>query len=71
MYNIHSHYENILSYAKSIVVQPTVAYLHPFGATGPENIELINNGGVGRGFLIQYKLVFLINAQLQRKHILM
>lgn len=47
MYNIHSHYENILSYAKSIVAQPTVAYLHPFGATRPENIEIINAGGVG------------------------
>jgi hypothetical protein len=47
MYNIHSHYENILSYAKSIIAQPTLAYLHPFGSTQPENIELINIGGSG------------------------
>ena len=47
MYNIHSHYENILSYAKSIIAQPTVAYLHPFGSTQPENLEIINNGGFG------------------------
>ena len=47
MYNIHSHYENILSYAKSIVAHPTVAYLHPFGSTLPENIELLNSGGFG------------------------
>ena len=47
MYNIHSHYENILSYAKSIIAQPTVAYLHPFGSTQPENLETINSGGFG------------------------
>jgi hypothetical protein len=47
MYNIHSHYENILSYAKSIIAQPTVAYLHPFGSTQPENLETLNSGGFG------------------------
>jgi hypothetical protein len=47
MYNIHSHYENILSYAKSIIAHPTLAYLHPFGSTKPENIELLNIGGPG------------------------
>lgn len=47
MYNIHSHYENILSYANSIVAQPTVIYLHPFGSTQPQNIEALQNGGFG------------------------
>jgi hypothetical protein len=47
MYNIHSHYENILAYANSIVTQPTVIYLHPFGSTQPENIEALQNGGFG------------------------
>lgn len=47
MYNIHSHYENILAYANSIVTQPTVLYLHPFGSTQPENIEVLQNGGFG------------------------
>ena len=47
MYNIHSHYENILSYANSIVAQPTVVYLHPFGATSIDNIESLSNFGDG------------------------
>jgi hypothetical protein len=48
MYNIHSHYENILSYAKAIIAQrPTLAYLYPFGSTQPENIEILNSGGFG------------------------
>ena len=36
-----------MSYAKSIIAQPTVAYLHPFGSTQPENLEIINSGGFG------------------------
>ena len=47
MYNIHSHYENILAYTNSIVAQPTVVYLHPFGTTQPENIEALQNSGFG------------------------
>ena len=47
MYNLNSHYENILSYTKSIITQPTVVYLHPFGSTQPENIESLQNGGFG------------------------
>jgi hypothetical protein len=47
MYNIHSHYENILAYVNSIVAQSTVVYLHPFGSTRPENIEALQNGGFG------------------------
>ena len=41
MYNIHSHYENIFHYLNSIVTDPVLLYLHPFGATQPENIEII------------------------------
>jgi hypothetical protein len=47
MYNLNSHYENILSYAKSIITQPAIVYLHPFGSTQPENIESLQNGGFG------------------------
>ncbi len=36
-----------MSYAKSIIAQPTLAYLHPFGSTKPENLETINSGGFG------------------------
>ena len=41
MYNIHSHYENIYHYLKSIITHPRVLYLHPYGSTQPENIEVI------------------------------
>jgi len=47
MYNIHSHYENILAFAKTIIAQPRLVYLHPFGSTQPENIESLNIGGYG------------------------
>ena len=36
-----------MSYAKSIIAQPTVAYLHPFGSTQLENIEILASGGSG------------------------
>lgn len=36
-----------MSYAKSIIAQPTLAYLHPFGSTQPENLEILNSGGIG------------------------
>jgi hypothetical protein len=47
MYNIHSHYENILAFACTIIAQPRVVYLHPFGSTQSENIESLNTGGYG------------------------
>lgn len=47
MYNINSHYENILAYANTIIAQPTVIYFHPFGTSQPENIEALQNGGFG------------------------
>jgi len=47
MYNLDSHYENILHLANSIIAGCKVIYLHPFGATQPENVE---NIGTGDGF---------------------
>lgn len=41
MYNIHSHYENIFNYLSSIIADPIVIYLHPFGSTSTGNIETI------------------------------
>ena len=41
MYNITNHYENIYQYLSSIITDPTVIYLHPFGSTQPENIEAL------------------------------
>jgi hypothetical protein len=51
MYNLNSHYENILNLANSIIAGSKVVYLHPFGATQPENIESIGSGD-GNGMLI-------------------
>lgn len=44
MYNLDSHYENILHLANSIIAGCKVVYLHPFGATQPENVENIGSG---------------------------
>ena len=41
MYNIHSHYENIFHYLNTIVTDPRVLYLYPYGSTRPENIEIL------------------------------
>lgn len=43
MYNIAQHYENIYYHLKTIIAYPRVAYLHPFGSTQPENIEIIRD----------------------------
>lgn len=43
MYNIHNHYNNIYSFARSIIAEPTVIYLHPFGSSTTENLEIIAN----------------------------
>lgn len=40
MYNLSSHYENIFHHLQSIITDPRVIYLHPFGSTLPENIEV-------------------------------
>jgi hypothetical protein len=44
MYNIHSHYENILSLVnKNNIDSPAVGYLFPFGSTKIDNIEFLKN----------------------------
>lgn len=43
MYNIANHYENLYQYLRTIIADPRVAYLHPFGSTQPENLELFIN----------------------------
>lgn len=44
MYNLSNHYENIYQHLQSIIADPRVIYLYPFGSTQPENIEfLIDN----------------------------
>ena len=40
MYNLSSHYENIFQHLQTIITDPRVLYLHPFGSTLPENIEI-------------------------------
>jgi hypothetical protein len=43
MYNINSHYENIFQYLNTIVADPRVLYLMPYGSINPENIEFLMN----------------------------
>lgn len=43
MYNLGHHYQNIYALAKSIIAEPTVVCLHPFGSTGIENVETIGS----------------------------
>jgi hypothetical protein len=43
MYNIANHYENIYQYLKTIITDPRVLYLHPFGATTPDAVEILRN----------------------------
>ena len=47
MYNIHSHYENIFSFLKTIVKDPVLLSFHPFGSTKFENIEYFHCDGDG------------------------
>lgn len=42
MYNIHSHYFNLFSFAQTILTHPRLEYLYPFGASSVENIELLD-----------------------------
>jgi hypothetical protein len=46
MYNIHSHYENIFSFIKSLGINATLMHLHPFGSTNTENIEQLSSATV-------------------------
>jgi hypothetical protein len=43
MYNIHSHYENIFNWLKTIVTHRRVMYLLPYGSTQPENLECLTD----------------------------
>lgn len=43
MYNLSSHYENIFQHLQTIITDPRVVYLHPFGSTLPENLEFRRN----------------------------
>jgi len=47
MYNIHSHYENIWLYLSTIIADPRLLCLMPYGATSPENLERIADDGNG------------------------
>lgn len=47
MYNIHSHYENIFSYLKTIVPDPVLLYFYPYGSINFENIECMHCNGNG------------------------
>ena len=41
MYNLNSHYENIFHYLNTIIADPRVLYLMPYGSTSPENLEFL------------------------------
>ena len=43
MYNLNSHYENIFHYLNTIITDPRVVYLYPYGSTQPENLEFLMN----------------------------
>jgi len=43
MYNIHSHYENIFSFIKSLGINATLMYLYPHGSTKTDNIEILHS----------------------------
>lgn len=43
MYNIHNHYYNIYKFSKSINTYISLLYLHPFGATQSENLEVLGD----------------------------
>lgn len=47
MYNIHSHYENIFSYLKTILPDPVLLYFYPYGSINYENIECMHCNGNG------------------------
>lgn len=47
MYNIHSHYENLFSYIKTVTGEPVLLYFYPFGAIEYENLEILHCNGQG------------------------
>ncbi len=54
MYNLSSHYDNIYNLANSIVAGSRFVYLHPFGATLPENIESFGSGTGKEPLILAY-----------------
>jgi hypothetical protein len=47
MYNIHSHYENIFAFIKTIIKDPVLIYFYPFGSISYDNIEMMHCNGDG------------------------
>jgi len=47
MYNIHSHYEHIFSFLKTVVKDPVLLSFYPFGSTKFENVEYMHCNGDG------------------------
>ena len=43
MYNLDNHYENIYHYLQTIITDPRLGYLYPFGSTQPENFEILRD----------------------------
>jgi len=43
MYNLNSHYENIFHYLNTIIADPRLLYLMPYGSTSPKNLEFLMN----------------------------
>lgn len=43
MYNLDNHYENIYHYLQTIIADPRLLYLYPFGSTQPENVEIMRD----------------------------
>ena len=41
MYNLNSHYENIFHYLNTIIADPRVIYLMPYGSNSLENLEFL------------------------------
>ena len=52
MYNIHSHYENIFDYVKTLIKDPVLLYFYPFGSIKFDNIETLHCNGDGTSPII-------------------
>ena len=47
MYNIHSHYQNLYTLSNNILADTMLQYLHPFGTSNIENLEVLNDNKFG------------------------
>ena len=63
MYNINSHYQTIFSYLKNIVHHRRVLYLFPYGSTGIENIEVLNDNHAKSNQVINEGPLFIFYDQ--------